>query len=67
MDDVWVWSEERVCLDLFERETDAFLTKGTSDLLEGEELLIRVVLNEVDVGEAALYVWSVNVVQGGGE
>jgi hypothetical protein len=52
--DVWVWREEGVGLDFLQREADAFLAEGTSDLLEREELLIGVVLNEVDVGEATL-------------
>jgi hypothetical protein len=55
VNDVWVRREERVGLDFLQREADALLAEGTSYLLEREELLIRVVLDEVDVGEAALY------------
>lgn len=40
MYDVRVWGEEGVGFDFFEREGYAFLAEGTSDLLEGEELLV---------------------------
>lgn len=54
VDDVGVRREEGICFDFLEREADAFLAKGTADFLEREQLLVRVVLHEVDVGEAAL-------------
>lgn len=44
-----MWREEGVCLDFFERQAHGFLAEGTSYFLEGEELLVRVVLHEVDV------------------
>lgn len=44
-----MWREEGVCFDFFERQAHGFLAEGTSDFLEGEELLVRVVLHEVDV------------------
>jgi hypothetical protein len=47
MYDVRVRREECVRFDFLERQAHAFLPKRTSDLLEGEELLIRVVLYEV--------------------
>jgi hypothetical protein len=53
-----VWREECVCLDFLEREAHAFLTEGASYLFEGEELLVRVVLHEVYIGEAALVMRS---------
>jgi hypothetical protein len=49
MYDVRVRREERICLYFFESKGDRFLAKGASYLLEGEELLIGCVLNEVDV------------------
>ena len=53
-DDVEVPGEERVGFDLAQREGDGFLAKGAADLFEGEELGGCGVLDEVDVGEAAL-------------
>lgn len=46
--------EERVGFYFFESERYGFLAEGTSYLFEGEELVGRVVGDEVDVGEAAL-------------
>lgn len=46
--------EERVRFYFFEGLRDAFLAEGAADLFEGEELLVGGVLDEVDVGEAAL-------------
>jgi hypothetical protein len=40
VDNVGVRREERVCFDFLEREAHAFLAKGTSYLLEREQLLI---------------------------
>lgn len=42
-------SKEAIGFDFFQREGDRFLAEGTSDLFEGEELLCRGVLYEVDV------------------
>jgi hypothetical protein len=54
MDDVWVRREECVRLDFLERQAHALLPEGASYLFEGEELLVRIVLDKVDVREAAL-------------
>lgn len=53
-DDVLVWSEERICLRLLECLGDGFLAERAADLLQGEELAGACVLDEVDIGEAAL-------------
>ena len=53
-DDVRVRIKERVSFYFLEGEGDGFLAEGAAYLLEGEELLVRVILDEVDVGEAAL-------------
>jgi hypothetical protein len=54
MDDIRVWREECVRLDFLEREAHAFLAERASYLFKGEKLLIRVILDKVHVGEAAL-------------
>lgn len=54
VDDVSIWGEEAVCFYLFEGLGDGFLTEGAADLFEGEKLRRVLVLDEVDVGEAAL-------------
>jgi hypothetical protein len=54
VDDVGVRREETVGFYLLERERDGFLAEGASDLFQGVELLVCVVLDEVDVGKAAL-------------
>jgi hypothetical protein len=57
VDDVWVGREERVGFYFFEGLRDGFLAEGAADFFEGVELLVCVVLDEVDVREAALF-WS---------
>lgn len=57
VDDVGVRREEAVGLDLLESLGDGLLAEGAADLLQGEELGGCLVLDEVDVGEAALYVF----------
>ena len=49
-----MWGEERVGFDFFEGLRDGFLAEGAADLFQCKELLVGVVLDEVDVGEAAL-------------
>ena len=45
MDDIRVRGEEGVGFYFFEGEGDGFLAEGTADLFEGEELLVRVILD----------------------
>lgn len=54
VDDVGMWREEAVRLDLFEGLRHGFLPEGAADLLQRVEGLGGRVLDEVDVGEAAL-------------
>jgi hypothetical protein len=54
VDDVGVRREEGIGFYFFEGERDGFLAEGAADLFQGEEFLTRGVLDEVDVGEAAL-------------
>lgn len=54
VDDIWVRREKRVGLHFFKGLRDGFLAEGAADLLQGEELLVGIVLDEVDVGKAAL-------------
>lgn len=55
VDDVRVWGEERVGFYFFEGEGDGFLAEGAADLLEGVELGGGRFLDEVYVGETALW------------
>ena len=54
VDDVRVGREEGVGFYFFEGLGDGFLAEWAADLLEGEELLVGVVLHGVDVAEASL-------------
>jgi hypothetical protein len=54
VDDVGVRSKESVGFDFFESLGDGFLAKGAADFLEGIEGRCGGILDEVDVGEAAL-------------
>lgn len=54
MDDMRVWGEEGVGFCFLESEGDGLLTKGAADLLEGVELRGGGVLDEINVGKAAL-------------
>lgn len=54
VDDVRMWGEEGVGLCFLEGEGDGLLTKGAADLLEGVELRGGGVLDEINVGKAAL-------------
>ena len=54
-DDVGVRVEEGVGLALAQGEGDGLGAKGAADLLEGVEVPGGGVLDEVDVGEAALF------------
>lgn len=54
VDDVLVGGEERVGFDFLHCLRDGFLAEGAADLFQGVERLIRCILDEVDIGEAAL-------------
>ena len=54
VDYVWVWGEERVGFYFFEGLGDGFLAEGTANLFECVERGIAGVLDEVNIGEAAL-------------
>ena len=58
MDDVRVRREEGIGFYFFEGLRDGFLAKGTADFLEGEELLVGGVLDEIDIAEASLIDYS---------
>ena len=53
-DDVGMWRKEGIGFCFFESEGDGFLAKGAADLLESVEFRGGGVLDEVNVGEAAL-------------
>jgi hypothetical protein len=48
-DDVGVRCKEGVCLDFLERQAHALLPERTADLLQRQQLLVRIVLDEVHV------------------
>lgn len=54
VDDVWAILKQRVCFYFFQRLRYGFLAKRAADLLQGVEGLRAGVLDEVDIGEAAL-------------
>ena len=51
---VWMGCEEGICFDFLERLRHGFLAEWAADFLEGVETAVGGVLDEVDVGEAAL-------------
>lgn len=63
MDDVAVGREQAVCFDFLEGERDGFLTERTSYLLERKELISALVLNQIDIGEAALRIQLIRFVE----
>lgn len=54
MDDVAVGSEQAVCFNFLEGERDGFLTERTPYLFERKQLICALILDEIDIGEAAL-------------
>lgn len=58
VDDVGLGSEELVGFDFFQGLRDGFLAEWAADFFEGEESGGGFVLDEVDIGEAALQVVS---------
>lgn len=58
MYDVGMRCEKGVGFYFFESQRDGFLTKGTADLFQRVQLRCRGVLNQINIGEAALHPYT---------